>query len=316
MTHLRNTKILLVAALTALFCNVATAQQDVSFIHYWDMEPQYNPAAAGRSDQLSINAAYQSHAMGFEDAGGTMYFGADIAFQLGKTRHGVGALFENDKIGLFSHQRFSLQYSYHFRLWGGRLSFGIEGDMLQESIKGSKADLPDGTDSAFPSTDVNGSKIDVSAGIYYSHKRWWVGVGARHLTAPTVTIGETNKLEVKRQYNLTAGYNIGFRNPLLKVIPSVMLRYDGTDFRADVTARVVYEREKKKLYAGANYSPQHSVAFFVGGMFHGIDLSYSYEANTSGMGFGAGQHEICASYRLPLEFQKKGKNLHKSVRYL
>lgn len=316
MTHRRNIRTLLAAAVTLLTCNSTLAQQDVSFIHYWDLEPQYNPAAAGRSDQLSINAAYQSHAMGFEDAGGTMYAGADIAFQLGKTRHGVGALFENDKIGLFSHQRFSVQYSYHFRLWGGRLSVGVEGDMLQESIKGSKADLADGNDSAFPMTDVNGSKIDVSAGIYYAHKRWWVGVGAKHLTAPTVTIGETNKLEVKRQYNLTAGYNIGFRNPLLKVVPSVMLRYDGTDLRADVTARIVYERERKKLYAGANYSPQHSVAFFVGGMFHGIDLSYSYEANTSGMGLGAGQHEICASYRLPLDLQKKGKNLHKSVRYL
>lgn len=316
MVHLKNIRILLSVAALALFCRSAQAQQDVSFIHYWDLEPQFNPASAGRSDQLSINAAYQSHAMGFEDAGGTMYVGADIAFQLGKTRHGVGALFENDKIGLFSHQRFSLQYSYHFKLWGGRLSIGIEGDMLQESIKGSKADMPEGNDEVFPSTDVNGSKIDASAGIYYSHKRWWAGVGVKHLTAPTVTIGETNQYNVKRQYNFTAGYNIGFRNPLLKIIPSVMLRYDGTDFRADVTARVVYERERKKLYAGANYSPQHSVAFFVGGMFHGIDISYSYEANTSGMGFGAGQHEVCASYRLPLDLQKKGKNLHKSVRYL
>ena len=65
-----------------------------------------------------------------------------------------------------------------------------------------------------------------------------------------------------------------------------------------------------------NYAPQHSVALFVGGMFHGVDLSYSYEANTSGMGFGAGQHEVTLGYRLELNLGKKGRNLHRSVRYL
>lgn len=314
-----NTKIHIrtwLAALLLLCGAAARAQQDPAFVHYWDVEPQFNPAAAGRSDQLSINAAYQSHASGFEDAGGTMYAGADIAFKLGQTRHGVGAVFQNDAIGLFSHKRFSVQYSYHFNLWGGRLSIGAEADMLQESIEGSKADLGEGSDPAFPSTDVNGSRFDASAGLYYKHRNWWAGLGVLHLTAPTITIGETNEYAVKRLYNLTGGYNIKFHNPLLSVVPSAMLRYDGTEFRADITGRVIYQREQKRLYCGATYSPRHSATFFIGGMFHGVDLSYAYEANTSGMGIGAGQHEITIAYRLPLDLQKKGKNLHKSVRYL
>lgn len=292
------------------------AQQDPAFVHYWDIEPQFNPAAAGRSDLLSINVVYQSHAMGYEDAGGTMYAGADMAFQLGPTRHGAGVLFQNDQIGLFSHQRFAVQYSYHLKLLGGRLSIGAEADMLQESIKGSKADFPEGTDDAFPSTDLNGSRFDASVGIYYSHKRWNAGFAVQHLTAPTIRIGETNEYNVKRQYNFTAAYNIKFRNPLLTIIPSAMLRYDGGDFRADLTGRVIYARESKRLYAGASYSPQHSATLFVGGMFHGVDISYAYEANTSGMGLGAGQHEVMLSYRLPLHLEKRGRNKHKSVRYL
>jgi len=304
------------AALLLLCGGTARAQQDPVFAHYWDLEPQFNPAAAGRSDRLSINAAYQSHAAGFEDAGGTMYAGADIALRLGRTRHGVGAVFQNDEIGLFSHKRFSLQYSYHFDLWGGRLSIGAEADMLQESIEGSKADLAEGSDPAFPANDVNGSRFDASAGLYYKHRNWWVGLGVQHLTAPTIAIGETNEYSVKRLYNLTGGYNIKFRNPLLTMVPGAMLRYDGTEFRADITGRIIYQREQKRLYCGATYSPQHSATFFIGGMFHGVDLSYAYEANTSGMGLGAGQHEITLAYRLPLNLQKKGKNLHKSVRYL
>ncbi len=106
------------------------AQQDPAFLHYWSLAPQYNPAAVGRNPQLCINGAYQAHASGFEDAGGTMYAGADMAFRLGNTLHGIGAVFQNDEFGLFSHQRFSVQYAYRFKLFGGQLAVGVEADML------------------------------------------------------------------------------------------------------------------------------------------------------------------------------------------
>ena len=306
-------------ALTLLLCRPGTAlaQQDPAFAHYWQLETQFNPAAAGRTPQLNIVAGLQMHAAGYEDGGNTMYAGADMAFQIGRTRHGVGVAFQNDEFGLFSHKRFTVQYAYHFRLWGGTLSIGGEADMLNESLNGSKADLGDANDPAFPTTDLSGSKFDASAGIFYSHKSgWYAGIGAQHLTAPVVHMGETNEYKAKSLYNFTAGYNIRTKNPFFLIVPTTLLRYDGSAFRADITARLQYAREKKRLYAGLGYSPQHSVTGFVGGTFHGIDLSYSYEANTSGMGLGAGQHEVTLAYRLDLNLGKKGKNVHRSVRFL
>lgn len=314
-SHFWRTALLTVVLLTSLAVRVS-AQQDPAFAHYWLMEPQFNPAAAGRSPQLSITAAYQTHATGYDDAGSTMYAGVDMAFQIGRTRHGVGALFQNDEFGLFSHKRFSVQYAYCFKLWGGTLSIGAEADMLSESLNGSKADLNDGNDPAFPSTDITGSKFDASAGIFYTHKRWYVGIGALHLTSPTVMLGETNEYKVKSLYNFTAGYNIRTKSPFFTITPTTLVRFDGSDWRADITARLQYAKDKKRMYAGLSYSPQNSVTGFIGGMFHGIDLSYSYEANTSGMGLGAGQHEITLGYRLDLNLGKKGKNAHRSVRYL
>lgn len=294
----------------------AKAQQDPVFAHYWQLESQYNPAAVGRTPQLNICAAYQMHAMGYDDAGSTMYAGADIALQLGKTRHGLGISFQNDKIGLFSQKRFNLQYAYHFKLWGGTLSVGAAADMLAETIEGSKVDLGDSNDPAFPSTDLNGSRFDVSAGLFYSHRHWYAGFGALHLTAPTINMGETNEYNVKRVYNFTAGYNIQPRGSFLTITPSTLLQYDGTAFRADITARVTYSHNKRMLYGALGYSPQHSVTGTIGGTFHGVNLSYSYEAFTSTLGVGAGQHEITLGYRLDLNFQKRGRNLHRSVRYL
>lgn len=302
--------------LTALSRLSAYAQQDPVFAHYWQLESQFNPAAVGRSTQLNISAAYQMHAMGYEDAGSTMYAGADVGLQLGKTLHGLGVAFQNDEFGLFSQKRFNVQYAYHFKLLGGRLSFGVSADMLAETIEGSKVDLGDGNDPAFPATDLSGSRFDVSAGIFYTHRLWYAGFGALHLTAPKIEMGETNEYNVKRLYNFTAGYNIRPRGTFLTITPSTLLQYDGTDFRADITARVTYSHKKRMLYGALSYSPLHSVTGTVGGTFHGVNLSYSYEAFTSPLGLGAGQHEITLGYRLDLNFQKKGRNLHRSVRYL
>ena len=308
----------LAIVLAALFVCVlrVQAQQAVAFAHYWQMEGQFNPAAVGRTDALNIVAAIQTHAAGYEDGGSTMFASADMAFTLGATRHGVGAYFENDEIGLFSHQRFAVQYAYHHRLFGGRISVGAELDMLNESVKGSKADLEDGSDPAFPTTDINGSKFDFGVGLFYARKAWYVGLGARQVASPTVLLGETNEISIKPLYNFTAGYNFRTHIPFLYIVPSTLLRFDGHNFRADITARVLMERDKKRLYGGVTYAPGHSVTGFVGGSFHGIDLSYSYEANTSGMGLGAGQHEVTIGYKLPLDLGKKGRNLHRSVRWL
>lgn len=307
-----------VGALLFFACSllVVRAQQAPAFTHYWDLETQYNPAAVGRSPQLCINAAYQAGASGFENAGGTMFAGADIALKIGRTRHGIGAVFQKDAIGLFAHQRFSLQYAYHFKLFKGTLSLGAEVDMLNEKVDGSKADLGDANDPAFPTSEMSGSKFDFSAGIFYMRGPWYAGFSMLNITAPTVLLGETNEIQLKNLYNFTAGYNIKMRNPLFTIVPSAMLRYDGFDFKADITARLIYARDKKRIYGGAGYSPQHSVSLFVGGRFHGLDISYSYEANTEGMGIESGWHEVTLGYRLDLNLGKKEKNAHKSVRYL
>lgn len=292
------------------------AQQDALYQQYWKVEPQWCPAAVGRTPQLAINAALQTHAMGFEDAGMTMYAGADMAFQLGKTRHGVGVFFYNDQFGLFNQMSFSAQYAYHIKMGGGVFSIGAEADLLNDEIKGSKADLADGGDPAFPTTDLTGNGFDIAVGLYYQRKALSLGLSAKNVLAPTVTMGETNEFERKRLINFMGGYNIKLKSPLYSVMPSVMFRTDFAEYRADVTCRVQYEYEKRRMYGGVNYAPLHSVALFFGGTIQGIDVCYSYEANTEGVGMLAGQHEVTIAYRMDLDLGKKGRNLHKSVRWL
>lgn len=306
----------LLVLLAGMGANRVQAQQDVAFLHYWRMETQWNPAAVGQSPQLSIQGAVQTHAMGYEQAGSTMWAGADMAFALGRTNHGVGAMFLNDNIGLFSHKRFSLQYAYHQPWRGGTIALGLQADMLQEGIDGSKADLGDKNDPAFPTTQVNGSAFDLSVGSYYQRKGFRLSAAYHHLAAPTVRLGETHELPIRGVLNVGTQYNIRTSSPLFTITPSAMLRSDFTDYRVDLTLRGQYKFENRLIFAGINYAPQRSVGLFVGGTLQGIDISYGYEANTSGLGLGAGQHEIVIAYRLPIDLGKKQRNLHKSVRWL
>ena len=307
---------MLLVLLAGMGANRVQAQQDVAFLHYWRMETQWNPAAVGQSPQLSIQGAVQTHAMGYEQAGSTMWAGADMAFALGRTFHGVGAMFLNDNIGLFSHKRFSLQYAYHQPWRGGTIALGLQADMLQEGIDGSKADLGDKNDPAFPTTQVNGSAFDLSVGSYYQRKGFRLSAAYHHLAAPTVRLGETHELPSRGVLNVGTQYNIRTSSPLFTITPSAMLRSDFTDYRVDLTLRGEYKFENRLIFGGINYAPQRSVGLFVGGTLQGIDISYGYEANTSGLGLGAGQHEIVIAYRLPIDLGKKQRNLHKSVRWL
>ncbi len=292
------------------------AQYDPSFSHYWAMETAYNPAAAGKQDKINIAVAYNTTLTGFENNPKTMYASADMPFYLLGAYHGIGVKFVNDKIGLFSHNSLSLQYAIKVKLLGGTLSIGVQPTLLGENFDGSKLELEVASDPAFSTTQITGSAFDLGAGIYYNHRHWYVGASVMHALAPVVELGETNEIEVARTYYFTAGCNIQLRNPFLSIQPSIMGRSDGVGYRADITSRLTYQHEKKRMYVGVGYSPTNSLTAYVGGVIHGISLSYSYEAYTNGVSLGNGSHELLIGYQTSLNLFKKGRNKHQSVRLL
>lgn len=309
-------RLYIILSLTVLFAAGARAQYDASFSHYWDLEPYFNPAAVGKQPKLNVVGAYAISMAGFENNPRTMYVGADMPFYFIGAYHGAGVSLLNDQIGLFTHQRIALQYAYKHKLFGGTISVGAQFGFVNEQFDGSKVDLGEAGDPAFATSDVNGNSMDLAAGLYYTHGRWYAGISAQHLTSPLVELGETNELQIDPTFYLTGGYNIKLRSPFVTIPTSVLVRTDGKAYRADVTARVVYTNDKKMMYAGVSYSPTNSLTAVIGGMFHGINLSYSYEMYTSALSIGNGSHELTVGYQTNLNLFKKGKNKHKSVRIL
>lgn len=296
----------------------AVAQYDAAFNHYWTLQSFYNPAAAGLTEQVNVQGVYAMQMMGYTHAPATMVITADLPLWMIGRAHGAGAGFVNDKIGLFEHKKIYVEYAYHQKLWGGRLSAGVRGVLLTETFDGTGVDAIDSGDPAFPTSEVNGTKFDVEAGLRYDGRQWYAGFSAMHIMNPKIELGDTkaNEFSIPRMYYLTGGYNIRLKNPLLKVHTSAILRTDLTSWRGDVTARLAYNGPKGKLYVGAAYSPTISTTLLIGGDFHGIQLGYAYEIFTSGVGALQGTHELSVGYTTDLNLFKKGKNRHQSVRIL
>ena len=296
---------------------VARAQWDVQFSDYTALKSYYNPAVSGTDGLLNVSGAYSMQMVGYDDAPATMYVSADMPIYFLSPRHGAGLSLLNDKIGIFSTTKMALQYAYNIKVGRrGRLAIGFQGGLISEKIDPHGLELEDNSDPAFPTTEQDGNTVDLGTGLYYYHPKAWLGVSAQHLTAPVIEVGETNEVEISRMFYLMGGCNIKIKNSLLSVQPSFLVQSDLDSWREDVQCKVAYDYDGKKFYGGVGFSPNTSVTFLVGGVFHGVCLGYNYQMYTSGIGMINGSHELVIGYQTDLDLFKKGRNKHKSVRWL
>ncbi len=297
--------------------SVARAQWDVQFSDYTALKSFYNPAVSGTDGLLNVVGTYSLQMLGYSGAPRTMFFAADCPIYFLNPRHGAGVCFMNDQIGMFSTTKIGVQYAYNIKLGKKtRLAVGVQGALLSEIADASGLDLLDENDPAFPASKMTGSRIDMGAGVYFYHPKYFVGLSGQHLLAPTIELGERNEVSIARVYYLMGGCNIKLKNTLFSLVPSFLVQTDLQSWREDVQCKVYMDYDGKKLYAGVGYSPTISTTFMVGGVFHGISAGYSYQLYTSGIGSLNGSHEIVVGYQTDLDLFKKGRNKHKSVRWL
>ena len=294
----------------------AQAQFDTHFTHYWALQGYYNPAVAGLSGRLNIYGTYAMQMAGYTNAPATMLVGADMVLPTEKKNQAVSANLYNESIGLFTNQRLFAGYAYRFGLLGGRLAIGASVGSLEQKFDGSKVEAEEAGDDAFPSSEVDGMGLDLTAGMHYIHPLFYAGMSVLHVTAPTIELGETHEIKIDPTLYFSGGCNIQLKNPLLSIQPSMQVMTDLQAWRADLTLRGTYTYDEKRYYAGLTYSPMTSVAILLGGEINSVSFGYAYELFTSGVGLIHGSHDLYVGYVMDLDLFKKGKNKHKSIRIL
>ncbi len=305
------------------------AQTDAQFSQYYEVPNYYNAAAGGLTDLLRIRAGARLQWVGIEHAPQTFLVAADMPFKFIGKRFGTGLVMQQESYGLYKNLNIGAQLSYKQKLLKGQLSIGVQVGFVDQSFKGTDVFIPDqddfhtGTDDAIPQQDIRGNAFDVGAGLFFTHKLFWVGVSGTHLTQPSIKLNaESGENTNEKNYEFTlgrtvyfmAGSNIPLKNTLFELQPSVLVKSDFTFTSWDATMRCRYN---KFITAGVGYRWKDAVYAVVSAEIKGFFIGFSYDYPTSSIArASSGSYELFAGYSLKLDFSERNRHRHKSVRIM
>ena len=228
------------------------AQFDAQIGQYMLLQSSYNPAAVGEGDLMRVYGSHRMDFTGIQDAPMTTYFSFSSPFVIGKTHHGVGVRFMNDRFGLFSNQSLYLEYAYKIRIGKGVLSVGADLGFLNLSFAVDSVDTGAGNDeyhddpnqdSAIPNVTggnsekgASGMGFDMGVGVYYAAPRWWASASYAHVTQPRLMWGSENTdVSVQGTMYLAGGYNWQLKNKDWMLLPSMMVMTDFASWDVNLT---------------------------------------------------------------------------------
>ena len=305
------------------------AQFDAQIGQYMFMHSSYNPAAVGEGDLMRVYGSHRMDFTGIQDAPMTTFFSFSSPFVIGKTQHGAGVRFMNDKFGLFTNQSLYLEYAYKIRIGKGVLSVGADLGFLNLSFAVDSVDLGAGNDEyheeqdpAVPTVSGGGNEkgasgmgFDMGVGVYYSAPRWWVGISYAHVTQPRLTWGtENSEISVRGTMYIAGGYNWQLKNKNWMLLPSIMVQSDFASWDVNLT---MLAQLKKRYRFGLGYRIAGSVNVLLGmDIIDGLQLGYTYELPANSLlKESYGSHELYLAYGFNI-LKPKNTNKYKSVRYL
>lgn len=300
----------------------ARAQFDPQMGQYMYMPTAYNPATVGEGDLLKVAGMHRMQYVDITNAPMSTWFTFCSPFVIGKTRHGAGVRFLNDRFGLFTNQAFYAQYAYRQKLGKGYLSVGVDLGFVNVGFRGDSVNLKemeddyhDADDDAIPQGSKSGMKFDMALGIWYSTPVWWVGASYNHLTRPKVDWDDYSDVKLVGTMYVTGGYHFRLKNYREWVLtPSAMVMSDFVSWDVNLTLMCDY---KDRYRWGLGYRIDGSVNILLGvDIIAGLQLGYSCELPTNKLMLESyGSHELYLSYGFDI-LKPKRTNKYKSIRYL
>lgn len=310
-----------------MFCSIcvvnALSQSDSQFNHYFRIMGYYNPAYAGKTGDLNANVLYRLQWIGMQgNRPKALVLTGDMPLKIKKTNHGVGISVLSEKIGLDEDLYISGQYAYKKKIGKGTLSIGLQLGLMSKSFRADSLRFVESEDHGTEDIEkvkMDAKGLDLGFGLFYSTNKYYIGLASTRILEPNLKLSENIERKVARGYNLTAGYNIQTRNPLIELQPSVFAQMSSRMVAADITARVVYN----KMFNGglgtriSDNGNFNALILYLGASIKKFHVGYAYEYPTTPISnASSGSHEFMVTYRLNLNKKDGIKNKHKSIRIL
>ncbi|MBA4239325.1 MAG: hypothetical protein C0448_01265 [Sphingobacteriaceae bacterium] len=289
--------------------NESFCQQDPMYSMYMFDKVLINPAYTGSSNWAVGTVKYRNQFIGMAGNPVTQTFNFHSPIQ---SKHiGVGIKVINDKIAIMNTLNAALLLSYHLNLAGGKLSAGIDAGIYNRKIDYSKLILSSRGDNSIPTSAQSSLVPDLSWGLYYQKKQWYVGFSQYHLIKTSFNDKAISKSNSKLANHLyfIAG-NVFTLNKYWTVEPSMLLKIQPSSAtQLDFNTMLYYQ---DKFGAGIQYRTGDAIAAVVRyNVIESLRITYSYDITISKLsGYSKGAHEIMISYGIKLPPPPVQKETH------
>lgn len=313
------------------------AQQSFRFSQFFQNTVTFNPAISGSEEFVDLKIGYRQQWSGLDEAPQTYFISAHAplgkkerksGFQnnslrisdpgmyerLGAMRggsspisHGIGGYIVNDMQGIFQQTNAVFTYALHYTMGKSILSFGLGGGVISraldlEGVTVGNTEIPDATYQAYLAQQGRITNLDVNAGIFLRHEKYYVGYSAKRLFqnelfANVDAIAASEEIE---HYGMV-GLRFNVNNTLL-ITPGAFVKYSANEpILYDINVRVKYE---DLLWVGASYRNTETIIAMAGlNLNNLVNLGYSYDLGIGSINdYRSGIHEIGLGFML---FNKK-----------
>ena len=277
-----------------------TAQQDISFSQYMYDKMLVNPAYAGSSKWIVGSLKNRTYVSDIEGVPQTNIFSFQAPWQ--SKNIGFGVKFIQDKIAVTNRFIASGIFSYHIGFGNGRLSFGLEGGIINSHFNYDDLVRTVQNDPSIPVGNQSTIMPDISTGIFYRSEKFYLGASAYHLLnrhIPNPEDSDNAFYTQARNYYMIGGYSIEVDRDIM-LEPGFLVKYvDGIIPQVDLNVSLIFI---DKFSAGISYRTGDAVlAMFKVDVTKNIKIMYSYDYTLSPLTkYSKGNHEFGISYGVEL----------------
>ncbi|MBL4655037.1 MAG: type IX secretion system membrane protein PorP/SprF [Bacteroidia bacterium] len=330
-------KRLLLLILGILFISNLKAQQDPRFTQFMFNKLVTNSGYAGSKGLISTNLIYRHEWIGFDGEPVTQNFSIDAPIE--KLHGGVGLSVVNDALGFENTTGGLLHYSYRTNAGSGVIGIGIQAGFFMKGMnvtdmKPSSSEF----DAAIPTASQSGWLPDLGLGVYYNTKKLYFGLSSSHIIESKMKYSGSDgagntysgKLQFKRHYYISTGYEYDL-GAKLALMPSVLIKSDGTMTQLDVNTNLAYKIKTRKAWVGLSYSSGdliRSQAFLA--LLLGMDITqnlhfgYAYDVTPTAINLFGNRlfntsiqtHEIMLGYDFSISPPAKPIHIIRTPRFL
>ncbi len=290
---MRIQRTLLSLAAMFLIAAGARAQQEVMVSQYMFNGLFLNPAYAGTHPFASASLLHRAQWTGITGAPQSSLLAWDMPLMGDKM--GAGFSVVHDRIGVTRDLQFDAHYSYHLRIGGGHLAFGLKAGLSLYSAELSALTTWDANDQVFTSNIENEMVPRFGTGIYYYDDLAYIGFSVPTIYAAdeaiTADVQGAMERHFARHYYLNAG-RVFHLNEYFDLKPSTLLKYEPeAPFEVDLNCNVLY---KDRFWLGVGYRTGDAVVAMVEYQVNPmLRAGYAFDMTVSELNrYANGSHEV------------------------